>query len=145
MQQVKIWFRLNPDEDGYPPFSSESVWASEVQIGRYELENIPFCARTAALGDIVSADDVDGILWFRAVEVASDNSVIRVFVQSGRDKLVDALTQRAVRVEIANDRLIALSVPPKMLGPVRAMLRIFRDQDILGFEEAIIRGPTNPE
>jgi len=139
MQQVKIWFELTIDKDGYPPFSTESVWARTISVGRYQIDNIPFYARSAAFGDVVSADNVDGCLWFRMIETASSNSLVRVFMKSGRDALLDALEKFDVRFEIASERLMALSVPQKTLRPVRTILRELHAQKILDFEEPIIR------
>ena len=38
----KIVFSLVPDEDGYPPVASESLWAVNVADDEYRLDNIPF-------------------------------------------------------------------------------------------------------
>jgi hypothetical protein len=41
---TKVFFRLQKDADGYPPFEIESLWARPVGPDRYELDNIPFFA-----------------------------------------------------------------------------------------------------
>ena len=39
-----VWFRLDQDEDGYPPVQTESVWAIPFGEGTYILDNVPFFA-----------------------------------------------------------------------------------------------------
>ena len=82
--QVKLKFCIEPDEDGYPPFSVESVWASPLPDGTYQLDNIPFFTYDAADGDVVTAKVVDGELFFDGVAQASGNSVVRVIVNDER-------------------------------------------------------------
>ena len=40
--QAKLLFRLEKDEDGYPPEDVESLWGLLRSDG-IELDNIPFC------------------------------------------------------------------------------------------------------
>jgi hypothetical protein len=53
MAHQKIWFRMQHDEAGHPPFDVESLWAEENSDGRFTLDNIPFFASVATLGDVV--------------------------------------------------------------------------------------------
>jgi len=39
---VRITFKLQPDEDGYPPSDYERLWAVPLSNGRYQIDNIPF-------------------------------------------------------------------------------------------------------
>lgn len=78
---VKILFHLEQDDDGYPPYSVESLWARPVDDG-YQLDNIPFFTRGVSAGDVVAVDaDEDGALVFRSVVRPSGHSTVRVFVR----------------------------------------------------------------
>lgn len=44
--RVKILFELEQDEDGYPPASTETLWASRAGDGLFKIDNIPFFARS---------------------------------------------------------------------------------------------------
>ena len=56
---VKVPFRLEVDEDGRPPASVESLWATDLGDGTVRLDNTPWFVRGVASGDIirVEADD----------------------------------------------------------------------------------------
>ena len=54
-KHVKICFPLEPDEDGWPPVTAETLWAVELGGGLFRLDNIPFYARGVSDGDTVSA------------------------------------------------------------------------------------------
>jgi len=60
---VKICFEFEQDEDGWPPYRSESLWAEHVGGDDYKLHNVPIFARDVAIDDIVTAiRNDDGIL-----------------------------------------------------------------------------------
>jgi len=81
MSKHKIIFYLEQDEDGYPGFGSETVWASDAEAtGTYVTDNIPFFAKQATLGDIVMASRTEAGLVFENVITRSANSLIRVIV-----------------------------------------------------------------
>src|SRR4051794_39990545 len=91
----KVFFSLEQDEDGYPPVTVESVWAIKHEDG-YELDNIPFYARSVACGDLVAVRrDEDGGLWFTNLIKPSGHSTIRILfareedVTSVRERLRD--------------------------------------------------------
>ena len=48
----KIGFRLERDEDGYPPPGSEWLWAYPSE-GMWVIDNIPWYSREVSLGDAV--------------------------------------------------------------------------------------------
>lgn len=51
-EMVKVVFKLEKDEDDYPPADYESVWALPVGEGLFQIDNIPFFATEIALGDV---------------------------------------------------------------------------------------------
>jgi len=83
---VKIFFELQQDEEGYPPVTCESVWATPVAQGLYRLGNIPFFARGVAYEDVVSAVRMDdGTLGFVEVVRPSGHSTLRVIAYEESD------------------------------------------------------------
>jgi len=78
--KVKINFPLEIDESGYPPVSTESMWAQQREEGLFCLENIPFFAKGVSNGDIVRATEEEGELWYVETVVPSDCSTIRMIV-----------------------------------------------------------------
>jgi hypothetical protein len=49
---VKIVFSLERDDDGYPPVTTESLWAKSKADGLFELYNVPFYAQGISWKDI---------------------------------------------------------------------------------------------
>jgi len=50
----KVVFKLEQDEDGYPPASSEGLWAVERAQGEYQIDNVPFFVKGISNCDVVS-------------------------------------------------------------------------------------------
>lgn len=139
---VKVVFDLPRDEDGWPPASSERLWAVRLpDRDHVRLDNVPWFARNVADGDVfrVSADE-DGLV--RAVERVSwsGNCTIRVIpFQEGHlagdiQRVLDMFTPLGIEGEgIAQYGMAALSVPPKAdLGAVK---RILKDGEANGWWE----------
>ena len=91
--RVKIKIEVEQDEDGYPPFGIESMWAELTAGGSYRLQNIPFYARGICRGDTVSAFFDGKNLIYRDVLCRSENSTIRavLFDLSATDDVVKLL------------------------------------------------------
>lgn len=52
MNKIKVTFRLEQDEDDYPPFAVEDLWALATdKPAEFVIDNIPFFVRAVALGD----------------------------------------------------------------------------------------------
>src|SRR5215217_521311 len=60
MNLVQVIMELEHDDDGYPPYDTERVWAREAPGGGYIIDNIPFFANKATYGDIVDVEYRDG-------------------------------------------------------------------------------------
>ncbi|MEU1503299.1 DUF4265 domain-containing protein [Streptomyces sp. NPDC005732] len=59
---VKVHFRMEIDEDGWPPASVESLWAVDLGDGRVRLDNTPWFVRGVASGDVIRVQpDDDGL------------------------------------------------------------------------------------
>lgn len=142
--EVKINFRLT-QVDGYPPVATESVWAHSTDtVNEYVIDNIPFFAPFATLGDrITSLMDEDGALWYEATADRSDNSLIRavLFVSERLGEVRTALRDRGCDVEtLKSHDLLAVNIPRDVpLVDVQDYLSTMASQDVLDYEEAILR------
>ena len=128
MRRNKIYFQLEIDEDGYPPFDVESLWVSTIDKGVGIIDNIPFFVKGIALGDRVAFDDDFN---FVAVEVPANNTTIRVYCPSW-EKEVDIkniLKEENCSWELSHlPSLIAINVPNNRLEKVQSYL--FERSDI---------------
>lgn len=79
MEHQKIVFRLEQDEDGYPPSAYERLWAVPLDNGNYQIDNIPFFVVGISSGDEVSVDSEDGELLFKKLIRASGASTFRLY------------------------------------------------------------------
>ena len=137
MRRNKIYFQLEIDEDGYPPFDVESLWVNTIDKGVGIIDNIPFFVKGIALGDRVAFDDDFN---FVAVEVPANNTTIRVYCPSW-EKEVDIkniLKEENCSWELSHlPSLIAINVPNGSLEKVQSYL--FERSDIeplFAFENA---------
>jgi hypothetical protein len=141
---VKINFRLQKDEDGYPDVSVESVWArSGVGIGEYILDNIPFFVRVATIGDAVAAYEENGQLWFDRVTARSSNSLLRVifFDRDCKPRIARELASAGCEVEFFDAyNLLAISIPANVnLSEIQAYLKRQVAAGFIDYEEPILR------
>lgn len=128
IRRNKIYFQLEIDEDGYPPFDVESLWVSTIDKGVGIIDNIPFFVKGIAIGDRVAFDDDFN---FVAVEVPANNTTIRVYCPSW-EKEVDIkniLKEENCSWELSHlPSLIAINVPNNHLEKVQSCL--FERSDI---------------
>src|SRR5262245_54061010 len=76
---MKVRFRLQQDQDGWPPAESEGLWAVPLGGDTYRIDNTPWFARDVAADDVFLAEpDADGRLWDRDRLPWSGNCTIRV-------------------------------------------------------------------
>src|SRR4029453_5700174 len=74
----RIRFRLTQDQDGYPPASAETLWATALGNAAYRIANIPFFARGVSLGDVVETKMIDGLPTFARVRQRGGHATLRV-------------------------------------------------------------------
>lgn len=113
---VKLLFRLQPDEDGYPPYQWESVWANPVSDGLYQIDNIPFFVSDISLGDIVEAEYSDDVLVYVKTAVPSSNGTIHVVCYDHKtcQQLLSRLPGWGCDYEVGElERLVAIDVPAR--------------------------------
>jgi hypothetical protein len=139
--QIKLKFCIEPDEDRYPPFRVESVWASPLPDGTFQLDNIPFFAYDAADGDVVTAKVVDGELFFDSVVQASGNSVVRVIVND--EGSIAELRAQLLALGCDSEwwqNMVSVNIPAEIsYTPVLRLLEEGQESDKWGFEEAVLR------
>ena len=115
---VKLLFRLEPDDDGYPPVSVEGVWSIVNADGSYTIHNFPFYIMEVSYGDIVSVSERDGELWYSATLKPSANTTLRIIfyeeaTESDRVTLKIRLTDEfGCGWEGCSPALISVNVPP---------------------------------
>lgn len=141
---VKLFFKLQPDEDGWPPATVESVWAHPVEaIGEYVIDNIPFFTVDATIDDRVSARrDKEGMLWFEHVVHRSQNSLIRVIFNDQKqfDIVKNRLQEYGCSMEYFGAyALLTVNIPPSTnLAAVRRYIQIEHLAEHLDYEEPIL-------
>lgn len=144
MSSVRIHFPLVQDEDGYPPVAVETVWASPtVSPHEYLIDNVPFFARDATIGDVVRVREEDGQHWFDGVVHRSTNSLVRVvfFDQESVERISTALVALGCSIErLKEHSLMAVSVPRSTkLTEVQTYLQLETDAGAIDYEEPLLR------
>jgi hypothetical protein len=142
---VKIVFKLEKDEDDYPPADYESVWALPLEEGLFQIDNIPFFVTGIALGDVVSAISDGDELRFQEVVRPSGHSTLRLIIydKSEVPTVRKLLEERGCTSEGSHiPGLISVDVPPSVsLAALRAMLDEGEAQERWGYEEACLASP----
>ncbi|HYO52303.1 DUF4265 domain-containing protein [Archangium sp.] len=139
---VKVVVKLEKDEDDYPPADYENLWAVPVGGGLFRIDNIPFFAKSIALGDIVSADPEQGLLKFKEVVKPSGHSTIRLIVYDEAE--VPSVLEHFEKLGCTNEKshipgLVALDVPPSVsLDALRQVLDSGMEQKRWDYEEACL-------
>ncbi|MET0403628.1 MAG: DUF4265 domain-containing protein [Cystobacter sp.] len=143
--RVKILFELEQDEDGYPPASTETLWAIKAGEGLFKIDNIPFFALGVAVNDIISAVPEEKAFRFKEVAQPSGHSTLRVVVHDADDVAAARalFRQLGCSTELSHlPRLLAVDVPPAVsLEELKQVLESGRHQDRWGYEEACLAQP----
>ncbi|MES0837402.1 DUF4265 domain-containing protein [Nocardiopsis tropica] len=118
---VKVHFRLDMDEDGWPPASVESLWAVDLGDGTVRLDNTPWFVRGVSAGDVIRVlPDDEGVLWAGETVQPSPHCTIRLIVL--KDDGSTAARQSVLKIfhrlgttgeGIEQFRMVALDVPPQ--------------------------------
>ncbi len=128
---VKVHFRMDIDEDGWPPASVESLWAVDLSDGTVRLDNTPWFVRGVASGDIITVElDDEGVLWAGDTVQPSQNCTIRLIVlkdqgsAAARQSVLKAFHSLGTTGEgIERYGMVALDVPPEAdLQRIRKLL-----------------------
>jgi hypothetical protein len=139
----KVVFRLEQDEEGYPPDAWESLWAYEVKPGLYNIDNIPIFVKGISSGDIVRAEQEEGELRFKELVHPSTNSVIRLYVSNVLEvKAVrESFHQLGCESEQSHiPKLIAIEIPSKIpISTVAALLDEGAASGRWEYEQGVLR------
>lgn len=148
--EEKIGFKLERDEDGYPPADWEWLWASRVGEGTFKIDNIPFFAKGVSCDDIVTAEQTAKGLIFRGLHRPSGHSTVRVVVyQEDREEgqvntIVQDIRQSLQNLGCATElshipNLIAVDIPPNVnYESISAFLSEKEEEELLEYEEAAL-------
>lgn len=108
---VKIYFEI-PSVDSEET-EIETIWAIPQGEG-FKLDNIPFYAKGVALGDVVSAKEVDGCLYVDELLKPSGHSTVRLWFADEKDVQAVRAELKAMGCdsEISDQpRLVAVDIP----------------------------------
>jgi hypothetical protein len=139
-ERRKINFRLEKDEDGYPPFDREGIWAEPAGAGAWRLDNIPFFAYDVSNRDVVAARESGDELVFERVLERGGHSTLRIIFEDldTVNPVRAALKQMGCSTEGAHTkRLVAVDIGPDVsLDEVRAYLESEGARTGLEYEDA---------
>jgi hypothetical protein len=137
----QIFFELAHDSTGYPPAAHERLWALATEVPlEYLLDNVPFFARTATLGDRIRVHPQSNQLWYRETIIASTNSLIRAIARKDPLPVKAELERLGCACELsAAYHLVAASVPREKLPQVKARLIEWVKTGEIDYEEALLR------
>jgi hypothetical protein len=145
-ERVRVLFRLDRDEDGWPPIGTERLWAAPLAGDVARVDNVPFFVRNLAWGDHVRTKVHNGAIW--AVERLkwSGRCTIRVIphvkgpLAGSRQAVLDAFEPLGVGGEgVESYGIVALDVPADAdLAPVVRLLRQGLDDGWWDYEEGCV-------
>ena len=111
-EHTKVRFVYENSDGGA---ETESMWAIERADG-YEIDNIPFYAKSLAVGDLVAARrDENGLLWFASMIKPSGHTTIQVLFNREEDVAPFRALLRQMGCESEGGdmpELIAVDIPP---------------------------------
>jgi hypothetical protein len=140
---VKVAYRLDPNEDGYPPISVELLNAMRVSPGVFRIENAPFFSPNVSYRDIVSAcaSVAEGQFDFVELLQASDFTSISIILLDPKmdEFLMDLLRGLHCVLEYGEFgvyRVLAVAVPPATdYRALRAQLEDLEGRELISFAE----------
>lgn len=144
---VKVHFRMDIDEYGWPPASVESLWAVDLGDGTVRLDNTPWFVRGVASGDIIKVQpDDDGVLWAGETVQPSQNCTIRLIVlkddgsAAARQSVLEVFHRLSTTGEgIERFGMVALEVPPQAdLLKIRELLEHGETKEWWHWEEGCV-------
>lgn len=142
MSKIKIYFPLEVDEDGWPPVSGESLWATDIGSNHAVIDNIPFFIPLISLGDTIEYEKVDDYYLYKKTVVSSQNSTVRImFNISNIQNIISQLEKLGASIESGKDfkNLTALSInSKKSYTDIVDFLSLAEQDNILSFEESAV-------
>ena len=143
--QQRISFKLEQDENGYPPDKWEVLWASESGDGLYCVDNIPFFVYGISGGDLISASGEGDRLVFRELVSASSNTVFRLYLSNADEMqpVRDSLRALGCESELSHlPKLVAVEVPAEVkFEPIADFLEKGEENGRWRYDEGVFRHP----
>lgn len=143
---IRIFFRLEKEDSGYPPDDVETLWAKPISNNLFQVDNIPFFIKGISDGDVVSVMPEAGEKWFKSLEEASGHSTLRImfYDESQVPEVRQVLSSLGCDSEISHiPSLIAVDVPPSVkLEEVLTFLEQGEKAEQWEYQEAAIRHNT---
>jgi len=137
MSHIKVHFRHAAFDDE----SYEGIWVSN-DNGNLIIDNIPFYVKGFAVGDIISVEEHDGLIYAKSLIKQSGHSVIQIlFSDAAEVSLVrEKLEQMGCSSELSNlPNLVAIDIPKDIVyKDVIAFLETGETQDRWEYQEACI-------
>jgi len=112
----QLFFALERDSDGYPPWEEEELWGEPVGDSLFRLTVTPTFARGISDSDVVHAVPFEGRLYVDRLVRSGGHSTIRIvlFDDDAHDELLEICDDnqcRALHTEIPG--LFSIDVPPE--------------------------------
>lgn len=134
---VTVRFSLSVDSEGWPPVSSEGLWAEILGNDEFRIDNTPWFVRNLAADDVVRAlAGSDGVLWATERVRWSGRCTVRVIprkdgpLAADRQAVLDAFAPFRVAGEgIEQYGMVALDVPA--------------DADLAAVKSALVAGEAD--
>ncbi len=139
---VKVLFKLEKEDEDYPPVDYERLWARPLGNSLFELDNIPFFVRGISVGDVVAAHPREGEVVFSKLVRASGSSTLRIiiFEESHVEEVRRQLQKLGCTTELNVSKMLGVDVPAQVdLQAVRTWLMEQQSSGTLEFEDACIR------
>ncbi|MFE8600047.1 DUF4265 domain-containing protein [Archangium violaceum] len=141
-EYVKVLFKLEKEDEDYPPVDYERLWARPLGDGLFALDNIPFFVRGISVGDVVAAQPGEGEVVFSELVRESGSSTLRVIVfdESHVEEVRRQLQTLGCSTELNVSKMLGVDVPPQVaLQAVRTWLMEMQSAGALEFEDACLR------
>ncbi len=142
-RHIKILFKLEVDEHGYPPDDYESLWAKVMADNSYQIDNIPFFVQGLSEGDLVAVEKSEGEFVFSKIIDKSKITTVRIicFDESNIQAIREKLSDFGCDTEFMEDYgLIAVSVPSDVdYEPISKYLSECENDGSLEYEESALR------
>ena len=147
---TKIRFKLVPDEDGYPPFSSENIGCVRLDARRFRVDNIPFFVYGVSFADIVSAgESKDGLSFQQLLEEGGHSTLRVIFLDNPKDarpakiranELGKILERAGCGFQVSPaPEMLAIDVPPSVaIDVVRRILSEGEDAGLWCHDEGTV-------
>lgn len=144
---VKIRFDLEVDEDGWPPFAAEWIWAKPLGGKLYNLDNSPWWVKDVSWKDVVEAtSDSDECLVFVQVVEPSEHTTIRIIARKASVAQMKTLMARLNEIgctyegELGWKSMFAVDIPPDVdYSQIVPMLDDGEAKDLWAYEEGCLR------